>query len=285
MKDQKGMSKIWILIIGILFVTSTPIYYLHSVARGTNEFDHNTDIGAVLYGIGSWKEMAKQDTNTLLSYYIMSDACYFAVDYPVGNRDYLYQDLQNNINQTKHKFVLPDIRTLYVSVWGGKHRIYNHQGFYFNYEEAQQSGNLKIDMPLATYREKRWMIGRDQVLIPAAASAFGLSKEDPRAEVVALFAYYAHMLGDTFEGDTSEMQTIKDMRGLISELEREVNVVFNERKISKPSSITSMQSELNKARKRCSELSCYSNYIDIKNILFIFVPRVLHEMGINVNNI
>ena len=274
-----------ILFLLLVIFVLIPAYSLPSMARGANDNDHNTDIGAIIYKAPNWKEMKKKDQNTLLSYYILSDAAYFAIDYPVGRRDDVYPELQDNINRTRNKFVLPPLQILYFSTWGGKHRMYNHQGFYFNYEEAQKTGKLKTDAQTASSRMNRWLIGRDQVLIPAAASAFGLALNNPKSEIIALFAYYAHMIGDVFHGDTKDMSKIKSFRGLCAEFERECDFAFSKGNTTKPNSLQYLYEELREKRENMDDSSLYPVYLDIKNIMGIYIPQIIQEMGINVNNI
>ena len=269
----------------ILVMVSCQAFSLPSVSKAANGNDHNTDVGAVLYGVGSWKEMKKKDEKTLTSYYIMSDATYFAIDYPVGHRDDEYSQLQDNINRTDNEFVLPNLRELSVSTWGGNHRIYNHQGFYFNYEEAQGAGRLAVAFDVAEKRNERWLAGRDEVLIPAAAAAFGLQRNDPKAEIIALFAYYAHMIGDTFEGKTSDMQAIGNFRGLLIEFEKECELAFRKGNLRQPASLTGLFNALERHRLIISKLSSYANYSEIKNIFMSYVPSIIHDMGVSVTDI
>ena len=252
---------------------------------------HNADIGAILYGIDTWKDMQRHgqsNYNDILSYYIVSDAVVFAVDYQAigDNSSEKYESLKENIGKTSHSFSLPD-KSEFITTGGGSHRAYNHQGFYFNY--LANFAFMGISEEVAQKRQQRWELGRDKVLKPSVAAAFGLGFDDPRVELISVFAYYAHMIGDLAEGEQSSKEQMKELStysGLLSSFIKDINT----------------------ARKRCQQYPSHNiyllirearilsknitdneddliSYYEIKSLLQRFTSRIIKDIGVSTEKI
>lgn len=251
---------------------------------------HNTDIGAIIYGIDTWKQMekhGKDNYNDLLSYYIVSDAVVFAVDYQaIGDKSAeKYDSLQKNIQNTSHSFILPD-RLSFITTGGGSHRAYNHQGFYINYVEKQKYLNISEDV--AQKREQRWKLGRDEVLIPAVAAAFGLERTDPRAELISVFAYYAHMIGDLAEGEQSSKAQMKDLSTYSGLLTTCINDIRNAASKCFQQSLilqSFYQSAESLSRTITKNNDNSLSYFEVKALLQRYVPLIIRELGVTTEGI
>ena len=202
-----------ILIISYLFLFLFPLF-----AKG--KFGHGNDILNVLYGyadesvletIGSEKE--KQ------AYYIVRDAVAFAIDEQGMGREQTINDynrLKERIGKTSvgASVKLPDYSE-FPSLGGGLHRAYNHQGFYYRYEDDK-------------YLE-RWELGRDRILIPSVSAAFDIPLGDYRAEAMAIILYYIHMVGDLYEGtdrSVNQLGPIKNNYYLLSKLQSDEELIL-----------------------------------------------------------
>ena len=210
----------------VIFISSHDLY-----AFGKSV--HRLDILASVYGYDLWEKDNWDDIpkDVQNSYEILSEAATYAIDYN-GTRQSnqpSYKKLQENINKTSHPFILPDISE-FTSLGQGTHRAYNHQGFYYQYEERSTISWENGESIEENKYRKRWILGRDKLLIPATAAAFGLDLNDPRAEVIAIFAYYSHMLGDVAAGEESsikQMGKLSEFFSLLQELKRESKLAID----------------------------------------------------------
>lgn len=211
----------------ILIFISTPALF----AFGQSV--HRLDILASVYGYDLWEKDNWDDIpkDVQESYEILSYAATYAIDYN-GTRQSNqpnYKKLQENINKTSHPFVLPNISE-FTSLGQGTHRAYNHQGFYYQYEERTVTIWENEESIEENKYRRRWLLGRDELLIPATAAAFGLDLNDPRAEVIAIFAYYSHMIGDVAAGEESsikQMGKLSEFFSLLQELKRESKIAMD----------------------------------------------------------
>lgn len=163
-----------------------------------NSKGHNTDIGHIIYGFHSWKELHKNASEEILnSYYIFTDALMISIDHTTEKRDsHKYEQLALNIRKaTKSIAMLPPLKNI-SAPGGAAHRKYCHQGFIIN-----------DDIP--EYSRTIWTNRRDSILIPSVCIAFNMKPDDPRATIIAIIGYYIHMLGDLYKGETQFMNGIR----------------------------------------------------------------------------
>ena len=111
MINKWGKMKKFFLLIGSLILYAPLLFGFAASA-------HNTDIGYILYGYSTWEEMQKAPNNVQLSYFIVSDAAVFAIDYQAigDNGSDKYNELQQNINKTSKSFKLPDISSFITNM-------------------------------------------------------------------------------------------------------------------------------------------------------------------------
>lgn len=120
MCDKKGFVIALVMILTI-FVT-IPCY-------AKNSLGHNEDIGYIIYGYENWNDFENATEEEKLSYYIVSDSAAFSIDEQgMGKNIDKYQNLKENIASTKSAVTLPHYGR-FISLGGGNHRAYNHQGF------------------------------------------------------------------------------------------------------------------------------------------------------------
>lgn len=188
---------------------------------------HNADILEIIYGYTDYDKFINEygtDSDIVLSYWIASDSAAFAIDEQgMGKTEDKYNSLQANVSASKTgaSLILP-FYSQFPSTGGGSHRAYNHQGFYWNYDERTdtEGGNKYLE---------RWMLGRDEILIPCIATAFGLSVGDAKAEAIAVIVYYSHMIGDLFEGTERSVQQMTNITSyyyLMMNLESDLQVAL-----------------------------------------------------------
>ncbi|WP_300792468.1 hypothetical protein [uncultured Bacteroides sp.] len=252
---------------------------------------HNTDIGAILYGIDTWKDMQKHgqsNYNDLLSYYIVSDAVVFAVDYQAigDNSSEKYESLKENIGKTSHPFSLPN-KAEFITTGGGSHRAYNHQGFYFNYLANYEF--MGISEEAAQKRQQRWELGRDKVLKPSVAAAFGLGFNDPRVELISVFAYYAHMIGDLAEGEQSSKEQMKELStysGLLSSFIKDINSAKSRCQQYPSNNIDLLIREAKILSKNITDYEDDSiAYYEVKSLLQRFTSQIIKDIGVSTEKI
>ena len=161
---------------------------------------HNKDICKIFYQEKSYKRIGIG----IESYYLLTDALVIAIDHsnPAHHKK-LFSELEKRLNNSKtgSNVQLPSFYAL-KSLGAGTHRYYNHQGFFFEEPDNEM-------------RRERWLIGRDEILIPSTAVAFNLAVNDPKAELIACIAYYIHMIGDIQEGSLKSMHRLDNYRKLL----------------------------------------------------------------------
>ena len=276
--------RITIFSICLFFIITSHEFALSAIPKNGNSESHNNDIGQCIYGIDSWNEMKKQPNHVKYSFYIVSDAVAIAVDFRGGQntntRKYNY--LQENIWKTSSPFSLPEISS-FERIPGrvGDHRDYNHQGFYAEYSSS--------DYENADFKKRRWELGRDQLLIPAVASAFGLNVSDPKAELIALFAYYTHMLGDVFEGveaSKNQMRGISDYYSLLCSFTKESKVAYDKCGGKNSSTFYSFMKNIEGLKRTITgnNASCIQAYNLIKHSYKTYIPQILRGLGVETRN-
>ena len=186
---------------------------------------HNEDIGYIIYGFSEYDNFfSKASKDELMSYWIVSDATAFAIDEQgMGKTKEKYDALQNNIKTTRKgkTLILPPYSD-FPSTGGGNHRAYNHLGFYWDYRDREVEQDGKTKNPYLD----RWIMGRDKILIPSVAVAFDLNIDAPEAEAIAVIAYYCHMLGDEYQGKTSQMTTMPSFYFMLSQLKTDLMIAL-----------------------------------------------------------
>ena len=144
---------------------------------------HNNQLIAALYGYEEgWTAMKIRPASTKVPYYLISDAAYIAIDYNGSASGAKKLTAINDNLKLLGKQPLAEME--WDSLGGGKHRAYNHQGFYFEYTDD-------------SVKARRWTQGRD-LLVKVVGAALGI--DALRAEIVANEVYTTHMLGDLEEG-------------------------------------------------------------------------------------
>ena len=287
MINKWGKMKKFFLLIGSLILYAPLLFGFAASA-------HNTDIGYILYGYSTWEEMQKAPNNVQLSYFIVSDAAVFAIDYQAigDNGSDKYNELQQNINKTSKSFKLPDISS-FITIGGGSHRAYNHQGFYYNYlNAAKYTNNSEED---ALKRNERWDLGKNKILIPSIECACNLNQKDPRAELIALFVYYTHMIGDLAEGKPSSISQMKDissyyrlLSSFISDLETASRkcsqyksyscnqLIIESRMLKRIITNNSGTSDPNRQDYGAD----WSSYIKVRELFRKYFPLIINEIGV-----
>ena len=165
-----------------------------------NRHGHNKDICKIFYQESAYKKIGIG----IESYYLLTDALMIAIDHsnPAYDKK-IFSELERRlgISNTGTNVHLPRFDSL-ASLGAGTHRYYNHQGFFF-----EEQNNVK--------RRKRWLIGRDEILIPSGAAAFNLNVNDQKAVMIACIAYYIHMIGDIHEGSLRSMRQLENYERLL----------------------------------------------------------------------
>ncbi len=193
-----------------------------------NAEGHNEDILYIIYDSSDYYSFAKKSSPDVLhSYWIVSDASAFAIDEQGMNKDQKkYKDLQDNVKKTRTGFDYSfPAYSEFLSIGGGSHRAYNHQGFYYDYRDRTMKGEDGIETN--KYLD-RWELGRDKVLIPAVAAAFGIERNEQqivKAEAIAIIVYYSHILGDLYEGSersVNQLGHIANFYFMLMELESDL---------------------------------------------------------------
>lgn len=188
---------------------------------------HNADILEIIYGFSDYNKFIEEygsESDIVLSYWIVSDSAAFAIDEQgMGKNEDKYASLQKNVatSKTGASLILPSY-SKFPSIGGGSHRAYNHQGFYWNYDE-------RTDLEGVNKYLERWLLGRDKILIPCVATAFGLSIGDAKAEVIAVIVYYSHMIGDLLEGTERSVQQMTNITSyyyLMMNLESDLQIAL-----------------------------------------------------------
>ncbi len=165
-----------------------------------NRHGHNKDICEIFYQEKSYKRIGIG----IESYYLLTDALVIAIDHSNPAHDKkIFSELEKRLGNSKSggDIQLPSFKSL-KSLGAGTHRYYNHQGFFF-------------EDPFNEMRKERWLIGRDEILIPSTAAAFNLTVNDPKARIIACIAYYIHMIGDIQEGNLKSMNQLDNYRKLL----------------------------------------------------------------------
>ena len=193
------------------------LIFLSSTIYAKNSRGHNEDLLYIIYGYEDYDTFEKKVSDSeKLSYWIVSDATAFAIDENgMGKTKDKYQSLQDNLKSTtKGKSLLLPPYSDFPNTGGGQHRAYNHQGFYWDYSNKWIEQNDERINPYLN----RWILGRDKILIPSVAVAFGLNIGAPEAEAIAVITYYCHILGDEYQGKTNQMETIASFYYMLSQL-------------------------------------------------------------------
>lgn len=192
---------------------------------------HSDDMAYIFYEYDSVSDLSKNaPADEKLSFEIMSSGVAFAIDEQgMGKSVALYRKFEENISSTKQgkNYTLPAYSE-FPSLGGGRHRAYNHQGYYWDYrdkyidsdgksvstEKVREASNYDTNVATDGWTNKyleRWIMGREKILKPAVASAFNLEVEDYRIEPIAIMFYYAHMLGDLYEGARASINQMGDI--------------------------------------------------------------------------
>lgn len=187
------------------------ILFFSFICFAKNVEGHNADILYIIYGSPNYNSFEKKSSpDVRLSYWIVSDASAFAIDEQgMGKNREKYKNLQENVQKTRTgaNYVFPT-SSEFPSIGGGSHRAYNHQGFYYDYRERA----VENDDGIVTNKYlDRWELGRDEILIPAVAAAFGIEMNDQekvKAEAIAIIVYYSHILGDLYEGSEKSVKQL-----------------------------------------------------------------------------
>lgn len=179
-----------------------------------NRHGHNKDICEIFYQEKSYKRIGIG----IESYYLLTDALVIAIDHsnPAHHKK-LFSELEKRLSNSKmgNNVHLPSFSAL-KSLGAGTHRYYNHQGFFF-------------EDPFNEMRKERWLIGRDEILIPSTAAAFNLTINDPKAGIIACIAYYIHMIGDIQEGSLKSMYQLGNYQKLLRKFSNDLETagVYN----------------------------------------------------------
>ena len=227
-----------------LLISSLLLFSCLFAVFGHTATIHNQDVCLALLGYSYKQDFNKvTDKNTRLIFNVIADALTLAVDYQaikktdVNNTTYSelekqdaadddiintntrgsekYNDIKRNLMQLGQTnlsgYGIPNLNAAsgFFSLGVGKHRFYNHQGFYAD-ENGRYGDNEK--------RIQRWTAGK-KLLIGCIRAA--LSCTPQTAEVIAVIAYYAHMVGDLAEGAQSSMEQMKPIdtiQGLVTQL-------------------------------------------------------------------
>lgn len=174
-----------------------------------NRPEHNKDICKIFYQELSYKKIGIGFD----SYCLLTDALIISIDHSNPARDQdLFSALERRlvISNTGNNVQLPSFNSL-VSLGAGTHRYYNHQGFFF-----EEQDNVK--------RRKRWLIGRDEILIPSVAAAFNLSVNDQKAVMISCIAYYIHMIGDVQKGSLKSMCQLGNYESLLCDFSNSLEI-------------------------------------------------------------
>lgn len=163
---------------------------------------HNNQLISALYGINGWTEMKRMPDVTKVPYYLISDAAYVAIDYNgSSNGASRLSSINRNLEALGYN-PLPEME--WESLGGGKHRAYNHQGLYAEYDDPVKNRRLEQ--------------GR-RILFPVVEMALGL--DSLRAEIVGNEIYSTHILGDLEEGSIGSIRQhgrLATISGVIDDL-------------------------------------------------------------------
>lgn len=188
-----AMNKGLLFVLLLIFLSPFTLFAMSKKGKkGKDSYSHGKDILYVLYGYTEERKLTLEEKK---AYHIINDAVAFAIDEQGnGKTKPSYDKFKQNVYETRlgAGISLPDYSE-FISTGGGKHRAYNHQGFYWDYRDEEPK-----------YLE-RWELGRDRILIPAVSAAFDIPIGDYRAEALAIIFYYIHMVGDLYEGKNSSI--------------------------------------------------------------------------------
>lgn len=194
-----------------------------------NSQQHNQHIGYTVFGYPNWKSMKNAPIYTKLPYYVITDAIALAIDFTNSkNKNKLirednstlyekispkkYEELKKNIKAINSKGSLSykDLSSFFQIK--GKHRTFNHQGFFYSYQPKSNES-------------KRWEAGRDDILIPSIKIAFNTTEDI--ATLIAIIAYYTHLFGDLLKGETVSLGSIGNTLGMIDAFKTDLNTQVN----------------------------------------------------------
>lgn len=220
-----------------------------------NTDDHNRHIGHVLFGYPDYDSMEDQLENsreTLLAFYIISDAVCIAVDFSKreNNTRKKYDELVKNLKEKNNGISVPiPGYNEFGSLGAGTHRRYNHQGFYYEYEDDPK-------------KNERWKLGRDKLLIPSTRVAFGYEKDEKEVQLIACIAYYTHLFADMIKGETESLFPINEPIPLFHEFWKDVTKIIDGSEINNYKEFLDLKKELKElneiaknSKARCIEES------------------------------
>ncbi len=180
--------------------------------------DHRSDICYVIFNGKNEEELDEEQQKSLD---LLATAIAFSIDengLKLAAREPAYNAFVGKVsekNPSIGSMLPPCNEDIFPPIgWGRVHRVYCHNGFY-----CDNYGRVKFP--------ERWVNARDKILVPTAAAAFNLdnspqSDDYVKAEIMAIVAYYTHIMGDVYEGDVSLMriksipQALQDLNNAIS---------------------------------------------------------------------
>ena len=250
----------------IITIFSVLLFFSPFVVFGHTSTIHNQDVCLALLGYSYKQDFNKvTDKKTRLIFNVIADALTLAVDYQAikktdvngityseleqqdaADDDIIntntrgsekYNDIKRNLMQLGQtnlsEYHIPNLNAAsgFFCLGVGNHRFYNHQGFYADEEGLYEKNEKRI---------QRWTAGK-KLLIGCIGAA--LSCQSQTAEVIAVIAYYAHMVGDLAEGAQSsikQMEPINTIQGLLTQLFLNLNKALEKSSFADDSEIKSL---------------------------------------------
>ena len=239
-------------------------------------------------------ELLGMDDTYCQAFEIIKNAVAVAIDYSnAGKNDTAYNYLLNIKGNFKHG--LPGKYELAVStrsVGNGNHRNMCHQGFDFNYEEyylshyhTKDAKEFEVQLKRRKELDKRWSLGR-QLLIDSASYAFKLnSNNDSIATLIAMNAYYIHLLGDLETNEYKALHPIDSYHALLSEYISKIQFYGMQLPRQSSSLVNSMVDRMNIYLKTLKtgiiegkDLVSFKYTKGILNILHEYLPEIINRV-------